>query len=122
MKIKVDEDLPKGVAFMLRDNGYDAITVLEQGMGGWKDPSLWVAVQNEGRFLVTADKGFADVRAFPPGSHVGVLLLRPGKDGIQPTLNLLAGILKTCRLDLLTGTVTVATPRGLRIRLSSSAT
>jgi len=38
-------------------------------MGGWKDEALWRAVQNERRFLVTADKGFADARNYPPGAH-----------------------------------------------------
>lgn len=59
MLIKVDEDLPVQVARMLRAEGYDAVTVLEQRMGGEKDPALWQIVQAEQRFLVTADKGWS---------------------------------------------------------------
>lgn len=89
MRIKVDEDLPRMVVQMLRDRGYEAAGVVEQGMGGWQDPDLWQAIQAEGRFLITADKGFADVRFYPPGTNVGVLLLRPDIDGIRPILELL---------------------------------
>ncbi len=121
MLVKVDEDLPRDAARLLRERGHDASTVLEQGMGGWKDAELWEAVQRERRFLITADKGFADILAFPPCSHAGVLLLRPGDDGIQPILDLLDGVLRSYALDTLTGTLTVATPRGIRIRRSAAS-
>jgi predicted nuclease of predicted toxin-antitoxin system len=116
IQIKVDEDLPNLVIQLLRDKGYAATGAVEQGMGGWKDPELWQAVQAEGRFLITADKGFADTRLYPPGAHAGVLLLRPDEDGIRPMLTLLQSVLSSFSLDALAGTVTVVTPRGIRIR------
>lgn len=116
MRIKVDEDLPMQVIRILRAKGHEAVGVVEQGMGGWKDPELWQAVQTEGRFLVTADKGFGDIRAYPPGTHQGVLLLRPDEDGIRPVLELLERVLEVYDLDALKGMVVVATPRGLRVR------
>ncbi|MSP13382.1 MAG: hypothetical protein EXR62_10560 [Chloroflexi bacterium] len=116
MRIKIDEDLPRDVATLLRARGHEAITVVEQGMGGWKDPALWQVIQHEERFLVTADKGFADVRAHPPGTHAGILLLRPDQDGIRPLISLLEQVLVIMNLESLTGAVTVATTNGLRIR------
>jgi len=114
--IKVDEDLPRAAVQLLRERGYDTVNVIEQNMGGWKDPPLWKVIQKEKRFLVTADKGFADVRAYPPGTHPGILLLRPDEDGIRPVLELLQQVLKSYDLENLAGTITVATPRGIRIR------
>jgi hypothetical protein len=38
-------------------------------MGGWKDASLWEAVQTDKQFLLTADKGFGDIRTHPPSLH-----------------------------------------------------
>ncbi len=34
MRVKVDEDLPRAAVQMLRDRGYEAVSVVEQGMGG----------------------------------------------------------------------------------------
>ena len=116
MRIKVDEDLPRAATQMLGDKGYDAVGVVEQGMGGWKDPALWQAVQAEQRFLVTADKGSADVCFYAPGTHAGVLLLRPAQDGIRPVVELLERVLEHSDLRDLAGTVAVATPRSIRIR------
>lgn len=120
MRIKVDEDLPVAVVQLLRTQGYDAVGVVEQGMGGWKDPVLWSAVQEEARFFVTADKGFGDVRLYPPGDHGGVLLLRPNEDGIRPVLELTSEVLANYRLEALIGLLIIATPRSIRIRRRSS--
>ena len=116
LKIKTDEDLPASVAVKLCGVGYLAETVIEEGMGGAKDPALWRAVQAEGRFLITADKGFADVRKYPPGTHRGVLLLRPDEDGIGLVEALVELVLREGGLERLRGAVAVASPRGLRIR------
>ena len=117
LQVKVDEDLPAAIVQMLKAAGYpDTASVLEEGMAGWKDPPLWQAIQVEGRFLITADKGFGDIRFYPPGTHAGVLVLRPDEDGIRPLVELIREALAQYRLDDLAGVVAVATPRGIRIR------
>lgn len=118
MQIKVDEDLPRRVVALLRENGYQADTVVEQGMAGWTDAEIWRKIQAEGRFLLTADKGFADIRVYPPGTHSGVMLLRPDQDGIRPTVELLGKVLQSYDLTALAGTITVVMPRGVRVRRS----
>jgi len=116
LKITVDEDLPRQAVQLLREHGYDAASVIEQGMGGWKDSQLWIAIQKDERYLVTADKGFGDIRTYPPGTHHGILLLRPDEDGIRPVLELLKRVLDSYNLEDLVGATTVATPRGIRLR------
>ena len=117
MRIKVDEDLPRVVVGLLRQASFeDTRSVVEQGMGGWNDLSVWKVVQEEGRFFITADKGFADIRVYPPGEHAGVLLLRPDADGIRPVVDLLQQTLAAGDLSSLRGTLSVATSKGLRSR------
>ena len=45
----------------------------------------------KGRILVTLDRGFADLRAYPPGSHPGIVVLRQGLTSVTAALKLLAG-------------------------------
>ncbi len=116
MRVKINEDLPAVVAQLMRAVGYDAASVLEQHMAGWKDAEVWKTVQAEQRFLVTADKGFGDIRVYPPGNHAGVLILRPDEDGIRPIVELIQQTLDSYALDVLASTVTVVTPRGIRVR------
>lgn len=116
MRIKVDEDLPRAIASLLVRRGHEVETVQEENLGGAKDPQLWQVTQRERRLLITADKGFADIRRHPPGSHEGVVLLRPREDGIQPLVELMEALLATYRIEDAAGCVTVVTPRGIRIR------
>ena len=67
--VKVDEDLPDAVAPLFTAAGYPATTVRAQGWSGLQDAPLWVRIQAEGRWLVTADKGFGDVRTYVPGTY-----------------------------------------------------
>ncbi|GAB4542549.1 MAG: hypothetical protein Kow0063_34660 [Anaerolineae bacterium] len=54
---------------------------------------------------------------FPlPSIYAWFALLRPDQDGIRPVIELLGRVLATYSLESLTSTVTVATPRGIRIR------
>ena len=118
MQIKVDEDLPRQVVVLLREKGYQADSVVDQAMSGWKDAELWRRIQTESRFLITADKGFADIRVYPPATHAGVMLLRPDQDGIRPIVDLIERVLQNYDLNTLAGTTTVVTPRGVRVRKS----
>jgi len=116
VKIKIDEDLPKALARILQEHGYIAETVFQEGMSGWKDQVLWKSIQEEQQFLITADKGFGDIRAYPPGTHCGILLLRPDRDGINPVTKLLESVLEKYNLSVFAGATTVATPKGIRVR------
>jgi hypothetical protein len=44
------------------------------------------------------------------------MLLRPDQDGIRPIVELLEKVLQSYDLAALVGTVTVITPRGVRVR------
>jgi predicted nuclease of predicted toxin-antitoxin system len=97
-------------------HGYDAATVADQGWRGAPDPDLWQGIQDEGRWLVTADKDLADRRHRPPGTHAGIILLRAGEEGLDAYLALAQTVIDDINLDNAAGAVIVATDRGLRIR------
>ncbi len=76
MKFKVDENLPVEVARLLQASGFDAITVLEQDLGGRPDSNIAQVCQQENRILVTIDLDFADIRAYPPAEFPGLIVMR----------------------------------------------
>lgn len=75
MRIKIDEDLPKRLAEAVRALVPDTLTVIEEGLSGILDPTLWETVQKERRFLITGDKAFANIKRYRPGTHSGDALL-----------------------------------------------
>ncbi len=116
MLIKLDEDLSPMVGEPLGEAGHEVRTVAGQRWSGLDDDELWSRVSAEAAFFVTADKGFGDIRRFPPGDHAGILLLRPDRESLVEFRALLADVLARGGLSGLKGAVTVATPRAVRVR------
>jgi len=76
MKLKLDENLPESLLLELAALNHDVDSVRQEGLAGHADPDIWTAAQAEGRFLITQDLDFSDVRQFQPGTHHGLLLVR----------------------------------------------
>lgn len=76
MRLKLDENIAVSAAPRLRALGLDVDTVVDEGLGGRSDGEVWRAAQSEGRVLVTHDLDFSDARAYTPGTHHGLVLVR----------------------------------------------
>jgi len=116
MKIKLDENLPVTLAAQLRQRGHDVDTVQEEGLCGRDDGTVWEAGQREGRFLITQDLDFSDVRKFPPGTHEGLLLVRLQEASRSEIERRVMGLFETEAVESWIGRLVVATDIKLRIR------
>jgi predicted nuclease of predicted toxin-antitoxin system len=76
MRIKLDENVPAVLVAELVALGHDVDTAIDEGLAGHDDSSVWAAAQTAERVLVTQDLDFSDVRAFVPGTHHGLVLVR----------------------------------------------
>jgi predicted nuclease of predicted toxin-antitoxin system len=74
---KLDENLPSEAAAQLRDIGFDAHTVHDESLAGANDDVIAETARREGRVLITLDRDFSDIRAYPPSDHAGIIILRP---------------------------------------------
>jgi predicted nuclease of predicted toxin-antitoxin system len=113
--IKVDEDLPEDLVDLLRGRGLDAISVRTQGWSGRPDDQVLADIQGEGRWLLTADKGFSDVRRYAPGSHHGIVLFRAERESRSAYLALAEALLAAVDLATVPGALVVVSHRGTRI-------
>jgi len=77
MRFKIDENLPVEADQLLVGAGHDAMTVLDQSLGGRPDPDVAAVCQREQRALVTLDLDFSDIRTYPPQDYFGIIVLRP---------------------------------------------
>jgi predicted nuclease of predicted toxin-antitoxin system len=76
LKFKIDENLSIEVAALLIKAGYDAMTVVDQHLGGQSDADVVRVCQQEGRILITLDLDFSDIRSYPPADYFGIIVLR----------------------------------------------
>ncbi len=116
MRVKLDENLPRSVIGPLTDAGHDADTVVGEGLGGATDDAVFVAAQQAGRLLLTLDRGFGDIRRYPPGTHAGVVVLRLAEQSPAAVGAAVRRPVTEHVLDDLAGTVAIVEPERLRIR------
>lgn len=96
MKVKLDENLPAGVLEGLRAAGHEADTVRDETLKGAPDVVVLDRVRHHRRVLFTPDQGIAEVRAYPPEQHTGIVRLRPGRMGRAMTLAFVRQYLLRC--------------------------
>jgi predicted nuclease of predicted toxin-antitoxin system len=92
VNIKLDENLPQRLVSVLSALGHDVDTVYSEQLAGRDDAEVWNAAQSVGRFLITQDLDFSDLRRYAPGTHAGLLLLRlarPGRDALLERVSML---------------------------------
>jgi len=116
MLLKLDENLGRLHVELLRNSAYEADRVYDEGLSGWKDAAVWKRVCDEGRFFITLDLDFADVRRYKPGSHPGILLLRARNRSRSAVLQVLQRVLNEGPLENLSGCLAVADEVHTRIR------
>ncbi|HWQ56015.1 MAG TPA: DUF5615 family PIN-like protein [Bryobacteraceae bacterium] len=76
MTFKTDENLPLEAAAALRESGLAVETVWDEKLSGSDDQTLAARVRSEGRILLTLDLDFANIQAYPPDQHPGIIVLR----------------------------------------------
>jgi predicted nuclease of predicted toxin-antitoxin system len=89
VRLKIDENLPQEVTMLLRENGYDAVSVFDQSMSGETDTIVFEVCQNEERVLVTLDLDFSNIQAYPPASASGMIVLRLGRQDKASVLDVM---------------------------------
>ena len=116
MKFKLDENLPGLIHTTLVGLGHDARTVAEEQLAGATDDAVLRASVAERRILVTLDLDFADIRAYPPGSHAGIWALRPAVQTFRAIESLVLAGLRLTSTEPMQGQLWVIDAQRVRIR------
>lgn len=116
MRIKLDENLPVEFVEVLRRLSHEADTVQQEGLAGQDDEVIWPVVVAAGRFFITQDLGFSDVRRFVPGSHHGLMVVRLMSAGRRALLDRLTWVFENEPIEEWRGCHVVVTGRKVRIK------
>ena len=116
MRIKLDENLPARLADALSKLGHNVDTAPREGLAGRPDPDIWKAAQQAGRFLVTQDLDFSDVRILVPGTHHGILLVRLRDSSRRMLIERVQQVFVSENVEGWAGCFVVATESKVRVR------
>lgn len=116
MNFKTDENLPVEVADLLRQQGHDALSVVDQQLAGRPDVDVAAVCQAEKRAIVTLDLDFSDIRSYPPEEYFGIIVLRPIPQTISSILRLTSSVSALLDSEPLVGQLWIVDERQVRIR------
>jgi hypothetical protein len=116
VNIKLDENLPERLVAALAALGHDVDTVRAEQLSGRDDADVWSAAQAAGRFLITQDLDFSDMRRYAPGTHAGLLLVRLAHPGREALLSRVTTIFSTEPVETWRGCLAVATEHKIRVK------
>ena len=116
MKLKLDENLSRHLKPVLTELGHDVLTAADENLLSRPDTEVATRATGEGRILLTLDIEFADLRKYPPGSHPGIVLFRPGALGPLSVNRFVERFARSTDLATLSGCVAVVEPHGVRVR------
>jgi predicted nuclease of predicted toxin-antitoxin system len=116
VKLLLDENISASHARALRAERYDAVAIVEQGLGGAADEAVRLHAIDTGRILVTLDADFANIIRFPPEGTPGVVRLRlhpPTETAIASALQRLLELLTNFEVA---GKLIIVDSKRIRIR------
>ncbi len=100
----------------LRQQGYDAVHLVEQGLQRLADGDILVKARTEGRVLLTVDLDFAQLSAMSREPFPSVILFRLGNASREVIEARLAEVLSQCAEALETGAIISVSDEAFRVR------
>jgi len=79
VRMKLDENFSSSLCELLRRKGVDAESILEEGLCGVDDETLFLRCKEEKRCLVTLDLDFGNIIRFPAEKTEGIVVIRPSR-------------------------------------------
>jgi len=116
VKFKIDENLPEELCHSFRSAGWDCATVVQQQLGGQSDPKVVEVYKSEGRILVTFDRGFSNIRRYPPKSFPGMIVFRLRSQDMNHVFSVAARLIKALTERELRNELWVVHETRIRIR------
>jgi len=99
--------------------------IISPRLGAWQDDGSDVSerlaaqlttMERAGRFLITQDLDFSDARAFAPGTHHGILLVRLPQPGRTTRSERVATLVRGEDVDSWAGCLVTAALRKVRVK------
>ncbi len=119
MRFKIDENLPSSLGKLLEEHQLESETVHDEGLSGYPDEMIVDMCNKEGLVLITMDIGFANQRAYPAGTHPGMIVIRVRNQSTRSVLSVMKRFLdKQTELEDLAGCTVIVEENRYRVRRS----
>lgn len=116
LRLKLDENLSRHLRHDIEALGHDVDTAADESLIGKPDDDVAKAARDAGRMLLTLDLDFADLRRFRPGTHPGIVVLRPDRLGPSEVRRLLLTTLSSINVSEMAECLVIVQRDRIRVR------
>ncbi|MEI6429472.1 MAG: DUF5615 family PIN-like protein [Pseudanabaena sp. ELA607] len=116
MKFLGDMGISPRTIALLREQGYDAIHLIEENLEKMADSNILDKARQEERILLTVDLDFAQLLAISGESLPSVILFRLGNVSREVVSRHLLAIVKDYAIELTNGVIISVTDVSIRLR------
>jgi predicted nuclease of predicted toxin-antitoxin system len=116
VKLLADMGVSQTVVKSLRERGYDAKHLREEGLQCLPDPLIIEKAKVEGRVILTFDLDFGDLMAASQDDLPSVIIFRLKNTSPPFVLNRLQSVLENCSEDLKVGALAIVSDERYRLR------
>lgn len=88
IKILADECIHTDLVLALRQENFDILTVKESGLTGSDDATIYQKAEENGRILLTYDRGFGDIFRFNIFKGSGIIIILISQMSKQEIINI----------------------------------
>lgn len=117
MRFKIDENLPSSLSALLQERQLESETVHDEGLSGKPDDIIMETCHKETLVLITMDTGFANQKAYPAGTHPGIIVMRIKNQGARNVLSVMQRFFeRQSDLEELSGCTVIVEEHRIRVR------
>jgi len=116
MRFLVDMCVDVRIVTWLREQGYDAIHLREEGLHRLPDPDIFSKGISEKRVIVTFDLDFSEIAALSGGQKISVIVFRLKNTRAFHVINRLTDVLKEVAKPLEKGAIITIEESRYRVR------
>lgn len=118
LTVLLDQNVPRAVAPWLRTRRpqWTVFHTVDVDLSGQLDETLFAWAQRQNAMIITFDEDFADQRAFPLGSHSGIIRLRVWPTTIEETQLALERLLTKVPDEELARALVIIDREAIRVR------
>lgn len=117
MKFLADMGISPRTVARLREQGYDAVHLIEENFEKLKDRDILLKAEKEKRVVLTVDLDFGYLLAVSSAKLPSVVLFRLGNESREVVEEYLDGVLSQCSNELESGAIVSVKDDGFRVRL-----
>ena len=112
----IDENIPLDLKLVIQHYGYEVCDVYQQKLSGKSDTILLKRCKEEKYILITQDKDFENVYAYPSPSHAGIIVLRLPSQGVYSVTEAMKRLFAAVDVQKIERVITIVDKTTIRIR------